>query len=58
MPVKRGNELPHAKLDKKTVLAMRKQPYTKTSKQWAAELGVHIRTVDKVRQFLSWSHVR
>lgn len=30
----------------------------KTSKQWAEELGLHIRTIDAVRMRKNWKHVQ
>lgn len=54
---KRGNDLPHAKLNPETVGAIRANRFGWTAKQWAAHLGLHIRTIDKVRDRKSWSHV-
>lgn len=52
-----GTELPHAKLDEEKVRAIRKNRNGWTAKRWAESLGVHIRTIDKVRDFRSWAHV-
>ena len=51
---KRGNELPHAKLDDDKVRMIRKSG---TSKYWAEKFGCHKRTIDKVKQGNSWTHV-
>lgn len=54
---KRGNELPHAKLNPDLVRTIRANRHGWTAKQWAAHLGLHKRTIDKVRDRESWSHV-
>ena len=51
----RGNELPHAKLNPQLVMHIRDSKMT--SRQLANDLGVHIRTIEKVRRFESWVHV-
>jgi len=53
---KRGNDLPHAKLNPELVRYVRSTD--KTAKQLAAELGTHIRTIEHVRVYRSWAHVR
>lgn len=54
---KRGNELPHARLTPESVQAIRRNPMGKTAAQLAQEYGVHLRTVEKVRAYESWTHV-
>ncbi len=54
----RGTDLPHAKLNEDTVRSIRSNPKGLTAKQQAAEHGVHFRTIEKVRSFESWGHVR
>lgn len=53
----RGTDLPHARLDPERVRYIRRNPRGMTAKQLAAELGVHWRTVEKVRHYLTWRHV-
>jgi transcriptional regulator of met regulon len=52
-----GADLPHAKLDEDRVRYIRRNPAGMTAKQLAAELGVHYRTVEKVRHYETWRHV-
>ena len=54
---KRGADLPHSKLDEGTVRAIRDNKLGMTAKQWANKLGLHYRTIEKVRYFESWRHV-
>lgn len=54
---KRGNDLPHAKLDPPKVKAIRALHGTATAKQIAARFGVHYRTVEKVLSYETWIHV-
>jgi len=54
---KRGNDLPQAKLDADKVRAIRQNRHGKTAKCLAAEYGVHIRTIDKIRDHVTWRHV-
>ena len=56
MSYQRGNSLPHAKLTEPLVREIRKPG--RTARQWAQTLGLHIRTIDKVRQYRSWWHVK
>jgi hypothetical protein len=51
----RGDRLPHTKITDEQARQIR--TYDRTAKQWALELGVHIRTIEKVRAFGSFSHV-
>lgn len=53
----RGTALPQAKLDEAKVRAIRTNRAGWTAKQWAQHLGLHVRTIDKVRDRRSWSHV-
>lgn len=55
---KRGTDLPHAKLTDDKVRAIRQNRHGWTAKQWAESLGLHQRTIDKVRDFRSWVHVK
>lgn len=53
----RGNQLPHAKLTPEAVRAIRANRNGETAKQLASRYGVHVRTIDKVRDRRSWGHV-
>lgn len=55
--VKRGNDLPHSRLDPEKVRQIRTNRHGKTPKQWAKELNVHYRTIQKVIYFETWVHV-
>ena len=54
---KRGNDLPQAKLNADLVRAIRLNVHVETARQWAIRLGVHQRTIDKVRDRRSWGHI-
>lgn len=54
---KRGNDLPHAKLTAQDVQAIRINRHGETARQLAARYGVHVRTIDKVRNRHTWSHI-
>lgn len=54
----RGNQLPHARLTPELVKAIRSNADNLTAQQWAQLLNVHIRTIDGVRAFRTWRHVR
>lgn len=54
---KRGTDLPHARLDPDKVRAIRANKGGWTSKQWAQHLGVHLRTIESVRDYRTWVHV-
>ena len=54
---KRGNDLPHARLDPEKVRAIRANVRGLTAQQLADVYGVHIRTIDKVRVRETWAHV-
>lgn len=58
LTARRGNDLPHAKLNPDLVREIRTNRHGLTAKQWADQLGLHVRTVDKVRDRRSWSHVQ
>ena len=45
----RGERLPHARLNADLVRAIRTNRRGLTARQWAEQLGVHHRTIDKVR---------
>ena len=51
----RGNDLPHARLTPDSVRHIRSSQMT--ARQLAEKFGVHVRTIEKVRRFESWSHV-
>lgn len=53
----RGNDLPQAKLNPELVREIRINQHGWTAKQWANHLGLHQRTIDKVRGYRSWIHV-
>jgi hypothetical protein len=55
---KRGVQLTHSKLTEDAVRSIRRNPRGWTAKQWADHLGVHYRTIEKVRSHETWSHVR
>ena len=55
---RRGNQLPHAKLDSDAVRAIRSNVRGLTAKQLAQQYGVHYRTVEKVRHRETWSHIK
>ena len=52
-----GTDLPHARLCPDRVRYIRRNPLGRTAKQLGAELGVHWRTIEKVRHYLTWRHV-
>jgi len=54
----RGEQLGHARLDAETVRSIRANVYGWTARQWAQALGVHQRTIDGVRSYRTWRHVR
>lgn len=55
---KRGTELKHAKLNDDIVRKIRiEAKHRRTAKSQAAEYGVHIRTIEKIRRYESWTHV-
>lgn len=51
----RGSQLPQARLTPADVRNIRRSG--QTARQLAEQFGVHIRTIDKVRQFISWRHI-
>lgn len=53
----RGEQLPQAKLNEILVRQIRENRLGLTARQWAEQLGVHQRTIDKVRDYRSWRHV-
>lgn len=53
----RGEAAPAAKLTEEKVRAIRANRHGKTAKALAAEYGVHIRTIDQIRLYKSWTHV-
>ena len=54
---KRGKDLPQDRLTEDEVRAIRINRHGRTARQWADDLGVHIRTIDKVRDGRSWAHI-
>ena len=67
LKVKRGSELPHAKLNEEKVRIiidavmrreeLRKQLADLSNRALAERLGVHVRTVDRVTAGENWGHV-
>ena len=65
--VKRGSELPHAKLDEEDVKhirllighrdELRRQAAAISNKHIADKFGVHLRTIEKISAGHGWSHV-
>ena len=53
---KRGHDLPQTKLTTEQVKEARE--YNKTAKQLAAEFGCHYRTIEKIRAYETWRHVK
>lgn len=58
----RGEQLPHSKLTAAQVRSMRAEhvPYSRThgAPALARKYGVHLRTVEKILTWGSWTHVR
>jgi len=54
----RGDALPHARLTDDCVREIRANMRGKTAKQLAEQFGVHYRTIEKVRSYETWSHVK
>ena len=54
---KRGNDLPHARLNDELVREIRRNRHGLTARQWAVRLGLHYRTIEKVRHRETWNHV-
>lgn len=53
----RGTELPHAKLDKKKVDAIRvRASMGVRQRKLAAEYGVHVNTISRVVSYQNWWH--
>jgi len=52
---RRGNELPHAKLTPELVRELRAS--SDTPQRCADKLGLHKRTIEKVRHYETWRHV-
>ena len=67
LKVKRGSQLPHAKLDEDKVReilaiverrnALKHELATLTNAKIAAMYGVHVRTVDRVTAGENWTHI-
>lgn len=55
---KRGNDLPHARLTPSIVRQIRFNRNGWTARQWAEHLGVHLRTIEAVREYRNWSWVK
>jgi hypothetical protein len=56
---KRGNELPHAKVNPDIVRKIRIQADAGiTAKSQASEYGVHIRTIEAIRSYKTWQSVK
>ena len=54
---KRGNDLPHAKLNPEKAREIKINRNGETAKQLAARFGVHHRTIDKIRDGKTWKFV-
>lgn len=54
---KRGNDLPHAKLNPDNVREIRTNRRGETAKQLASRFGVHHRTIDKIRDGKTWKYI-
>lgn len=54
----RGESRPNARLTAETVRAIRQNRNGKTARQLADIYGVHYRTIEKVRHYETWAHVR
>ena len=54
----RGEDLPQSKLNPDKVVWIRMNREGLTAKKQANILGVHYRTVEKVRHFETWAHIR
>lgn len=56
---KRGNDLPHAKVNPDIVRKIRiAADQGITAKSQAAEYGVHIRTIEAIRSYKTWQSVK
>lgn len=55
---RRGRELPQSKLTEEVVRRIRENKDGLTANQGAERLGVHRRTIDGVRSYRTWRHVR
>lgn len=58
LTAKRGNDLPHARLTPEVVRQIRATRGRITARQWSEQLGTHVRTIDKVRDYVTWRHVK
>lgn len=54
---RRGNDLPQARLNPELVRRIRCNPNGWSARRWAEELGMHVRSIEKVQQHRSWGHV-
>ena len=55
---KRGNSLPHSKVNKEIVRKIRIEAQKgKTAKSQASEYGVHVRTIEAIRSYKTWANV-
>ena len=54
---RRGSDLPHARLTPDLVLDIRANRQGLTAREWAAAIGCHYRTIEKVRHYETWIHV-
>lgn len=55
---RRGSSQPSAKLDEAKVRHIRTRLRHRTHNDVAAMYGVHKRTIEKLRSFETWTHVR
>lgn len=54
----RGEKHPRSKLNDDLVRRIRSNPNGWSAKRWAAELGLHPSTIEFVRMYRTWAHVR
>lgn len=54
----RGTDLPQSRLTPDQVVEIRENRRGMTAWQQAEKYGVHIRTIEKVRRYETWTHVK
>jgi hypothetical protein len=55
--VRRGNDLPHSKVNPAIVREIRANRMGWPDHRWASSLGLHVRTINKIRTRETWAHV-
>ena len=53
----RGEQLAYSKLKEVQVMRIRAIGLSKTARELAAEYGVHHRTIEKCRDYVTWTHL-